>query len=79
MPMEEVRDIYRRSVKLPGYLTLNNPAPGYTDAVQAQGKLKGLTLVPLSEEGTWRGLDEKGRLYEISYSKELGLLAGRVP
>ncbi len=78
MAMKEVRALYRRSLKLPGYLPIQNPAPGYAAGVEAKGRLRGLVLLPIANQGAWQGIDEKGNRYEVAYDKELGLLAGRV-
>jgi CRISPR-associated endonuclease/helicase Cas3 len=77
MSMRQVRSLYRRSVKLPRYLPLDNPAPGYGAAVEARGRLRGLLLLPVTDD-LWRGLDDKGNQFEISYDSKLGLRAGRV-
>ncbi|MBI2865507.1 MAG: CRISPR-associated helicase Cas3' [Chloroflexi bacterium] len=76
--MKEVRSLYQGSLKLPNYLPMHSPAPGYSAAVEAKGKLRGLTLLPLAGDGYWKGIDDKGNLYEVAYDEELGLLAGRV-
>ena len=76
--MEEVRDLYQRSLKLPNYLPIHNPAQGYNAAIEAKGKLRGLILLPLADNGLWQGMDEKQNHYEIAYDETLGLLAGRV-
>lgn len=76
--MKEVRDLYRRSLKLPNYLPLHSPAQGYSAGVEAKGKLRGLILLPIADDGLWQGIGEKGELYEVAYDKELGLRAGRV-
>jgi CRISPR-associated endonuclease/helicase Cas3 len=76
--MKEVRDLYRRSLKLPNYLPIDKPAQGYRAGVEAKGKLRGLMLLPLANDGLWQGIDEKGNRYEVAYDKELGLMAGRV-
>ena len=79
LPMKDVRALYRRSLKLPNYLPVFSPGPGYSAAVEAKGKLRGLLLLPLSCEGVWRGVNEKGYGYEVTYDEELGLMAGRLP
>lgn len=76
--MKEVRALYQRSLKLPNYLPVDKPAQGYGAAVEAKGKLRGLVLLPLSNEGLWQGIDDKEHRYEVAYNKELGLLAGRI-
>jgi len=78
LPMDEVRALYRQSLKLPSYLPINSPAEGYGKRVEAKGKLRGLILLPVSNEGLWRGVDEKGNQYEVAYDKDLGLMAGRM-
>ncbi len=78
LPMKEVRDLYRQSLKLPNYLPIYNPAQGHIHGVEAKGKLKGLILLPLDDDGLWQGIDEKGNRYQVAYSKKLGLLSGRV-
>lgn len=77
MPMNEVRELYKRSVKLPGYLPVSAPADGYQRAIVAEGRLRGLLLLPMDREGIWRGTDEKGGCFEVRYDKTLGLLVGR--
>ncbi len=79
MPMAEVRELYCRTLKLPDYLPIKNPAHGYHKAVEAKGKLRGLVLLPVAEDGFWRGIDKYGNRYEVAYDEQLGLLAGRVP
>jgi CRISPR-associated endonuclease/helicase Cas3 len=76
--MKEVRDLYQRSLKLPSYLPIHNPAEGYSAGVEAKDKLRGLILLPLANDGFWQGIDEKGNRYEVAYDAKLGLLAGRV-
>ncbi|MFA5064066.1 MAG: CRISPR-associated helicase Cas3' [Dehalococcoidia bacterium] len=76
--MKEVLSLYQRSLKLPSYLPLHNPDQGYCAGVEAKGKLRGLILLPVGANGTWRGINERGILYEIAYEKNLGLMAGRV-
>lgn len=78
LPMREVRHLYQRSVKLPSYLPLDRPAQGYGAKVDAKGKLRGLVLLPVDKNGLWRGCDEKGNSYEVTYHNKLGLMAGRV-
>lgn len=74
----EIKDLYRRSVKIARYLPLFTPCEGFSPALEAEGRLKGLLLLPMSEGGVWRGEDEKMNVYQISYDAELGLLAGKV-
>ncbi len=76
--MKEVRALYQRSLKLPNYLPIHKPASGYRAGVEAKGKLRGLVLLPLADNGLWQGIDEKENLYEVAYKEDLGLLAGRV-
>jgi len=78
LPMQEVRSLYRQSLKLPNYLPIHTPAQGYGAGVEARGKLQGLLLMPLDGSGIWHGMDEKGNYYEVTYDKKLGLLAGRM-
>ncbi|MHB9025932.1 MAG: CRISPR-associated helicase Cas3' [Armatimonadota bacterium] len=78
LPMKQVRNLYRRSLKLPGYLPVHNPAQGYSTGVEAKGRLRGLVLLPVANDGVWRGMDEKGNCYEVTYHAKLGLMAGRV-
>ena len=78
LPMSLVRNLYRRTLKLPSYLPLFSPTEGFTAAVEARGKLRGLVLLPLDANAIWQGDDDKGRRYQISYNNELGLMAGRV-
>ncbi len=76
--MGEVRALYRKSLKIPVYLPIHAPADGYGKGIEAQGKLRGLILLPLADSGNWQGIDERGNRYEVAYDKRLGLLAGRV-
>lgn len=76
--MAEIRSLYRRSLKLPGYVPVGNPAVGYGSGVEARGRLRGLILLPLTEAGDWRGINEKGAQYRVSYGQHTGLLVGRV-
>ncbi len=76
--MNEVRDLYRRSLKLPNYLPFHNPTQGYNAGVEAKGKLLGLTLLPIADDGLWNGIDNNGNLYEVAYNNEVGLSARRV-
>lgn len=78
VPMDEVHGLYRQSLKLPNYLPIHHPAQGYGAGREANGKIRGLVLLPLSADGLWRGVDEKGNRFEVAYDNELGLLAGRV-
>ncbi len=77
LSMSHVVTLYQRSVKMPFYMPIHSPAPGFKAAVEGKAKLKGVLLLPLSENGFWHGIDEKGNQYEISYDRQLGLLAGR--
>jgi len=77
--MEEVRYRYRESVRLASYLPVWSPAEGHSPAVQAGGRLRGLILLPVNEEGVWKGTDEKGGCFEVRYDKTLGLLTERTP
>jgi CRISPR-associated endonuclease/helicase Cas3 len=76
LKMREIRDLYRRSLKLPAYLPIFTPLDGFAPAVEAKGKLRGLVLLPLNQDGVWRGKIHKNS-YEVVYDKELGLVAGR--
>ena len=78
LPMCEVRDLYRSALKLPSYLPLQQPDTGYHAAIEAQGKLQGLLLLPVDDDGIWHGRDNRGNRYEVVYDKTLGLLAGRI-
>jgi hypothetical protein len=51
------------------------PLTGFDAAIEADGNLKGLLLLPVSEQGCWKGANDKMKLYEIRYDQELGLLA----
>jgi len=79
LPMKEVCALYRRAVRLPSRLPLHSPAEGHRAAVEGNGKLRGLTLLPLASSGSWQGTDNKGNRYEVTYDSRLGLLAGRAP
>ena len=76
--MKEVRTLYLKSLKLPNYMPIHSPAPGYSAGVEAKGKLRGVVLLPLSSEGLWQGVDDKERRYEVAYDKKLGLLTKRM-
>lgn len=78
LSMEEVRDLYRSSVRVPGYLPADSPAEGFSAAVRGRGRLKGVLLLPVTEEGLWRGVSEKGGVVEVSYDDVLGLQVRRV-
>lgn len=73
-----VKALYRRSIKLARYLPVFTPCEGYGTAIEAEGLLKGLLLLPISDDDTWRGSDERMNIYEIKYDPELGLLARKV-
>jgi CRISPR-associated endonuclease/helicase Cas3 len=77
MPMDQVRELYQQSVRLPGYLPVTSPADGYRSGVQGGGRLRGLLLLPMDNEGTWKGVDEKGGCLEVRYDNTLGLVVGR--
>lgn len=77
LSMSHVVTLYQRSVKMPCYVPLHNPAPGFDAALEGKGKLKGVLLLPLAGDGLWRGIDQKGHQYEVSYDRQLGLMAGR--
>jgi CRISPR-associated endonuclease/helicase Cas3 len=76
--MAEVRSLYQRSLRLPSYLPIQSPADGYCPGVEATGRLRGLVLLPTSEDGDWQGISEKGALYRVSYDQRFGLRVGRV-
>ena len=76
--MAEVRALYRRSLKLPSYLPWGRPAEGYRAAMEGQKRLRGIFLVPLGEDGSWQGVDEKGTTFRVAYHEALGLLSGRL-
>ncbi|MBL8065519.1 MAG: CRISPR-associated helicase Cas3' [Chthonomonadaceae bacterium] len=73
----EVKEVFRRAVKTARYLPLHNPCEGYGGMVEGKERLKGVLLLPLDANGVWKGSDEKGNVYCVSYDTELGLLAGR--
>jgi CRISPR-associated endonuclease/helicase Cas3 len=73
----EVKEVYRRAVKTARYLPLHNPCDGYGAAVEGAERMKGVLLLPRNEAGVWKGTDEKGNVYSVSYHAELGLLARR--
>lgn len=77
LTIPEVKELYRRSLKLARYLPLFTPCEEFSPGIEAEGRLKGLLLVPLSDTGVWRGKDEKMNTYEIQYDKEKGLVAGK--
>ena len=79
LPMWEVRALYRRSVKLPGYLPVFSPASGFQAGVEAKGRLQGLLLLPTDYTGVWRGVDKRGGCFQVRYDSKLGLLAGKTP
>ncbi|HEU4752671.1 MAG TPA: hypothetical protein VFU47_06145, partial [Armatimonadota bacterium] len=69
LPRHVVRELYRDTVRIPGYLRLDDPGAGYSAAVQAEGRLRGLTLIPCPEGKDWAGGG-----YQMRYCDELGLL-----
>jgi len=69
----EVKELYRHSFKLPAYLIGLRPLTGYIGIAEAKGKLRGVLLLALSEQGIWQGNDNKGNDYEICYNDTLGL------
>jgi len=77
--MTEVCELYRQSVKVPGYLPVAKPAEGFAAGVYGKGKLKGVLLLPMNEQGLWRGSTEKGGVIEVRYDDTLGLLVRRLP
>lgn len=77
LPMKQVKELYERAVKLPCYVPLTKPAVGCEEAIEAEGKLKGLTLIPMPESGIWCCQDTDGRTYEVQYDAQMGLLVGR--
>lgn len=79
VPMARVRALYRRSVKLPGYLPVSNPASGFEEAVEGRGRLRGLLLLPTDLQGVWECTDEKGGRIQVGYSSEFGLQVERTP
>ena len=78
LQMNEVYDLYQKSLKLPAYLQFDKPSEGFGAGAKGRGKLRGLMLLPLSNEGLWNGIDDKGNHYKVSYDNELGLIAGRI-
>jgi len=76
--MDEVRSLYQRSIKLPSYLPIHTPDEGFGSGVVGKGKLRGLVLLPVNDHGIWRGVDEKGNHYEVTYSEQLGLTVRRM-
>ncbi|MBN2074341.1 MAG: CRISPR-associated helicase Cas3' [Dehalococcoidales bacterium] len=78
LPMQEVRSVYRRLIKLPGYLPFDSPASGYSPAMEAKGKLRGLMLLPVSDDGLWEGIDEHENRYQVAYDQKTGLITRRV-
>jgi CRISPR-associated endonuclease/helicase Cas3 len=77
LPTNEVKSMYRKAVKTAGYLPLHNPLEGFAPAIEGQGRLKGVLLLPVSKERIWRGVDENGIRYRVSYDEKFGLLAGK--
>lgn len=75
--MADVRRLYRRALKLAPYIPFDSPAEGYGAAIRGEGRLRGLTLLPLTGE-RWQGQDPKGNRYEVTYDVEEGLKAGRI-
>lgn len=78
LPKRDVKNLYLRAIKLPSYLPLFSPVDGYEPGVDAEGKLKGLILLPVDASGEWKGRDESGRVYQVRYDGGLGLLARRL-
>lgn len=74
----EARKLYLQAVRLPAYVSLLHPTLGYQAAEEAQGRLRGLMLLPADAEGVWRGVDaRRGGCVEVRYDSRLGLLIGR--
>jgi CRISPR-associated endonuclease/helicase Cas3 len=71
--IQEIRNLYRRSIKLPGYLSFDDPLKGYVEGVEAQGRLKGVTLLPLAENGIWKGRQANEQIIEVFYDSKTGL------
>ena len=71
-PMHVVRDLYRDTVKVASYVRLDEPAEGYASAVEAEGQLRGLTLIPYVDEREWKGVGQT-----LCYDDALGLLVGK--
>ena len=76
--MQEIRKLYRRAVKIPSWVPLGQALDGYSSPIEGTGKLRGVIILPLNEMHTWKGVDERNNCYEVSYSKKLGLRAGRI-
>lgn len=74
-----VRKLYEDTVRLPGYLPIDRPAPGCGAGTRAGGRLRGLLVLPVDDDGSWRGVDERGGCYEVRYDKTLGLVTRRAP
>jgi CRISPR-associated endonuclease/helicase Cas3 len=72
MSKDAVRRLYLKAVKVPHYVDLNVAAKGYEPALRGGGALHGMTIVPIGEDGAWRGGD-----YVLQYDHDLGLLVGR--
>jgi hypothetical protein len=77
LSMHDIRALYQRSVKLPGYLPVDRPSEGHSAGVEAEGRLHGLLLLPTDTAGHWRGIDERGGRFDVHYDYSLGLLVGR--
>ena len=78
IPLAEVRSLYRRSLRLPGYLPIGSPVDDFYPGVMARGRLHGIVLLPISKSGEWRGINERGVVYRAIYDQHLGLQVGRV-
>jgi len=78
LTIDRVRDVYRQSLKIPGYLLDYTPMQGYSQIFEARGKLRGLVLLQLSDEQIWRCLDSRGNCYQISYDNTIGLEKRRI-
>lgn len=78
LSMTEVRELYRQSVRVPGYLPTRAPAEGFSAGAYGKGRLKGVLLLPMNEQGFWRGKAEKGGVIEVRYDDVLGLVVRRL-
>lgn len=74
-----VRWLYNRSVKIPPYFWPPKALKGEQSPVLAEGKLKGVWLLPISKTNNgwqWTGLKPDGKAYVIQYDSSNGLTYG---
>lgn len=76
---DKVKELYRRSVKIPPHYWPPRPAKGYDQPVLGERKLRGTWLLPAKKANggwTWEGIKEAGKAYKIDYDPKTGLTHG---